>query len=322
MVPGGRCAGHVARDRRGCWRRRRGPRAATAARAGYADGGEREHDERGAEGGRDRQHRPGQPRGVELHEREDRQRVGVVGEDDRGPELGERPQPREQQAGRQTRERGGDRDPREAGEAAMAERGGHVLERGIDGGEGGPGDDDHERRGDVGLCEHDSRTGVREAPVEQAPGRGVGADDVEQQQPTDERRQRERERDEDPEQTRGGAASVREEVRQRRAQQCDQGGADRRRQQRRPQRRPEAGGRACAAAEADQEGGDRGQQIQREEPAEPGQRAPRARAQPPQCAPTSRRSVLGTADGRPENRGVIGCSPSRLSVYARAAPSR
>ena len=51
--------------------------------------GQRQHNKRCCQRGRDRQQRGGQTGGAELHEGEDRQRVGVIGQDDGGAELPE-----------------------------------------------------------------------------------------------------------------------------------------------------------------------------------------------------------------------------------------
>ena len=88
----------------------------------HGDGGGR-HDQDGRRLGR-RQAGTG-----ELHVGEDRQRVGVVGDDDVGAVLADGPQPGQQQTGPDAR--GGDRkaDPHETGQRPVAEGGGQILEQ-------------------------------------------------------------------------------------------------------------------------------------------------------------------------------------------------
>jgi len=280
------------------------PLGAPTARAA-----QQQHGQRGAERDGDRQHGCGQPGGVEFDERVYGQRVGVVGEDDRRAELAEGAQPGEQQPGADAGQRGGHGDAPEAREAPVPERGGDVLERWVDGGERSTRGDHEEGRGDERLREHDRQARFGQLAVEQPSECRVRSEHVEKQKATHQRWQRERQRDERGEHARAQAPAAREQVGQGGPEQGDHRGRNRRGQQRGGERRADFGRGRDAMAQAQDEGDDRREQVQREQPAEPGQRAARAgdhlsATRRPACAgswarPTcARRTAASASRGR------------------------
>ena len=169
----------------------------------------------------DRQHR-GQTLAAEGHVGEHRQRVGMIGDDDGGAELAEGTQPGQEQPGADRAAAHRQADAQEDGQWPMAERGGDVLERGVDRGEGRSRGDDQERRRDEGFGEHDAGE-----TVGQADHRRRVAQKEQQQDAAGQRRQGERKRHDDAQGGHPSAGRPRQEITERYAADRQQEARDR-----------------------------------------------------------------------------------------------
>jgi hypothetical protein len=214
--------------------------------------------------------------GGKLHVGEHGQREGVVGEQHGRAVLADRAQPGQQQPGADAG--GGDPypDQPEAGRGAVPEARREVVERRVDAGERGPRRDDQERAGDERLRDDHAGHGLGEAAVEQLAEEGVGADQVDQHEAAHHRRPREGQQDAYAGRPGAGDMRTGHPERHRGADQRHQGRGDGGALDRVQQRRPQARGLEAAVAwlsEPDDEGDYRDGQVQRQQPAQPGERA-------------------------------------------------
>ena len=124
----------------------------------------------------------------------------MVGEDDDRPVLAKGAQPGQHHAGADSG--CGQRDCHEAepGELGVAERGGHVERGRVDGTERSAGGHDEKGGGAERLCQHDAGKRVGETAAEQLAEKGVGAHQIDQQDPAHEGRQRQGQEHQEPDQ--------------------------------------------------------------------------------------------------------------------------
>ncbi len=118
----------------------------------------------------------------------------MIGKDHGRAELGEGPQPRQQDPGGDAGQRRGNCHSREAAHAAETECRRDLLEGGVDRGEGRARGDDQEGRRDEDLSQDDPCPRVGQLAAEQFSGEREGTDDIQQQDAAHQRRQGERKR--------------------------------------------------------------------------------------------------------------------------------
>jgi hypothetical protein len=199
----------------------------------------------------------------------------VVGKDHGRAVLPKRPQPHQDQPRPDTVGRGRHVDAGEAGQRTVTKRGRDVTERGIDGPEGATGGHDEERQRDERLGDHEADHGLGEPLSRQLPEERVGTNDVNQQDPADQRRHRQRELDDHADHRAQPPSPAGQEIGQRDTGQHPNHHRDRGALDRHPQRRPEPRDVPpfiAPGCDAVDERSDRVRQVENQQGAEPAKR--------------------------------------------------
>ena len=168
--------------------------------APWRETAERDHDGRDGESQGRRSQGGGQADPAELVVRVHGQGKRVVGEDDDRPVLTEGAQPGQHHPGADSGCGQRDRHEPESGELGVAERGGHVERGRVDGTERRAGGHDQKRGCAKRLCQDDAGERVGETAAEELAEEGVGAHQIDQQDPAHQGRQRQGQEHHEPDQ--------------------------------------------------------------------------------------------------------------------------